>query len=270
MLAAFTFMILLAPQDPLPPARPEPGRSSSFSSGSRGLASRFVDFHEAIDRRGFLAVVGTLQKGKYGKRKRLKNGRLGDATRSVSVSGTQYFELPVRAPIRLRAVLAGKPKSKSKVTIQFRVQLARLPSGEEQRQTMTANAVKIEPDMLALWILAAPLEGRGTELLHVIPFEAEAEAEADSDGEEKFIDAMADFVTVNQRLLALERALDAFDSAADDVARKKARARLTRLLEDKIELRRPELDSLMESRAGPWERRARTRLEPGPAAGAPS
>ena len=111
--------------------------------------------------------------------------------------------------------------------------------------------------MLALWVLSKPKKGRGTELLHVIPFDPKVDT--GTDAEKKFVDAMRDFVTINQRLLAFEQALEAHGAAANDALRKKAVVDLAALLDEKIELLRPELDGLLRQKVGPWEKRAQDR-----------
>ena len=268
MLAAFSFVALVCPQEVEVPAKPDQVLRSSLGSGNRGVAQQFVDFHDELDHRGFVAVVGTLDKTRDGKRRRLPEGKLTSGGGSVSVSGTQYFEVPVRASLRVRAILAGELKSKSKVKFDLRVQLARLPSGEERRQTMDGNAAEFEPGMLGLWVLAAADKGRGMQLRHVIPFDPKVGGEIYDEG--KFVDAMADFVTINKRVARLEQGLQAFDAAVEAADRVKARAGLSALLEEDIELRRPELDGLLQSRCGPWEDRARKRLEAAPGAAPPA
>lgn len=256
MLAVLAMFSVLVPQQP-----PAPGVVSS--SGGGGLAARFVDFHADLDRIGFVAVVGTLQKGRDGRRKRLENGKLGDATSTTSVSGTQYFAVPVKAPVKVHARLAGKSAGKSggKVALEFDVQLARLPDGKERRQTMTARAVEIETGMLALWVAAKAEKGRGAELLHVIAFDPKVDE--GKNAEQQFTDAMRDFVTINQRLLAFEQGLADYAAAADDAERARARARLAALLDRKTELLTPELDALMQSQIAPWQQRARDRVGAG-------
>ena len=255
LIAAFTSAALLAAQDPGKPAKPDDAGSVTQSSGSQ-QDRRFVDFHAAMDRVGFVAVVGTMQKTREDKRKRLKDGRLGNASQSVSVSGTQFFEVRVRAPIEVRAVLDGKPKGK--VKLEFQAQLARLPSGKERRQTRTPDATELQTGMLALWILADKPKGRGRDLLHVIAFDPKLDTGRDP--EASFVETMTDFVTINRRTLELEQALEAYDQAIDDAARKIAQQRLQELVEDEIELLQPELESLMRAQHDPWLRRVQKRI----------
>lgn len=262
MLAALSLVCLAFPQDPESVIEEIQQGNTTLGTTRSGLARQFVDFHEDLDHRGFLAVVGTLDKTKDGRRRRMPEGKMVRGGSTVTVSGAQYFEVPVKASIKVGSVLAGK--AGSKVRFDLKVQLVRLPSGEERRQTMVGKPKEFEPGMLGLWILAAPAKGRGLELRHVIPFDAKADEAINDEG--KFVDAMADFVTINERLAKLQQGLAAFDAAVEAVDRAKARTHLTQLLEEEFELRRPELDSLLEGRVGPWEARIKKRLEAAPEA----
>jgi hypothetical protein len=139
------------------------------------------------------------------------------------------------------------------------VQLARLPDGNERRQTMTPDAAEVRQGMLALWVLVPPAKGRGLELVHVIAFDSAIDKGRDPEG--GFAKAMADLVAINQRVPAFEQALAAFEVAVEpaDVAR--ARQKLQALLDEKVALLRPELDGLLQQKVGPFAQRARERLQ---------
>src|SRR5262245_25092036 len=105
MLALFLPVLLAAPQLPPMPAM------------AQSPQQRFIDFSEDLDRKSLVAVVGGIDKLKEGKRERIEEGKLGNASGSVSVSGTQYFKVPVTGQIQPRAVLIGS--GKDKVTLEF-------------------------------------------------------------------------------------------------------------------------------------------------------
>ncbi len=75
--------LLLAPQLPPMPAMVQSPQA------------RFIDFSEDLDRKSLIAIVGPIDKLKEGKRERIEEGKLGNASGSTSVSGTQYFKVPV-------------------------------------------------------------------------------------------------------------------------------------------------------------------------------
>ncbi|MEC7583395.1 MAG: hypothetical protein VYE77_03685 [Planctomycetota bacterium] len=263
MLAALSLVCLAFPQDPESLIEEIKKGNTTQGTTRSGLSRQFVDFHEDLDHRGFVAVVGTLDKTKDGRRRRMPEGKMVRGGSTITVSGAQYFEVPVKASIKAQSVLAGK--AGSKVRFDVKVQLVRLPSGEERRQTMSSKPQEFAPGMLGLWILAAPAKGRGLELRHVIPFDAKADESINDEG--KFADAMADFVTINQRLAELQQGLASFDAAVDVADRARCRAQLEELLAEEIELRRPELDGLLADRTGPWTGRIKKRLEATPDAG---
>jgi hypothetical protein len=216
---------------------------------------RFVDFSKDLDRPGIAVVVGRLGKCKEGKRERLADGKLGGAGSVSQVSGTQYFKVPVQASIAAKTTLVGKP---DKLQLTFDMQLARLPDGKEQRQSMTGNGAPLEEDMLALWVVAPRAKGKGLELLHVIPFDKNVDKGPDA--ELQFGDAMADYYTVNRRAHDLRAALEATDKAADPESRKKQLAALRELKDQKVELHHSENDALLTQHVGPLEARAQKRL----------
>jgi hypothetical protein len=230
----------------------------SLSQGTlpQGLAQRFVDFSGDLDRSGLLAVVGTLGKLKEGRRERLEEGKLGGPSTSVSVSGTQYFKVPASGPLQPQAVLIGG--TKGKLGVEFDLQLARLPDGKERRQSMTANPAPVEEGMLALWVLAPRHRGKGLELLHVVAFDPTQDTGADARG--TFVDAMRDFVAINQRVHDLKQAIAALEQAVGPEAQTKARDALRAVLDAKFEPRRPELQSVASSQLWPFEKRAKDRL----------
>jgi hypothetical protein len=195
-------------------------------------------------------VVGTLDKWKEGKRERLADGQLGGAGQVASVSGTQYFKVPVTAALRPRKVLHGKAET---VALQFDVQLARLPDGKERRQV--ADGAPLAEGGLALFVVV-PKPKKGFELRQVIVFDPDAE----KGGEASFVDTMHDYYVVNRRMHALTRALDAADQAKDDAGRKAALATLREVLAAKPELKQPRNDLLLGQHVAPLEQRAEKRL----------
>jgi hypothetical protein len=236
----FTLSLFLpTPQQPSLPQNPQ---------------QRFLDLSDELDRRGLVAVVGTLDKLKEGKRERLEDGKLGNSTSNVSVSGTQYFKVAVTTQVVARAVLLGA--GKDKLPLEFDLQVARLPDGKERRQAMTANAPQLQDGTLALWVLAPRDKGKGMEILHVVPFDPAQ----DKGDEAAFTDAMRDAVGCSQRLGALKKALADFEGARDAAAKSKARDALRALVEAKFETKRPELQVLADTRLAPYEKRARDRL----------
>ena len=217
---------------------------------------RYVDFSADLDRTSTVVVVGTIGKLKEGKRERLADGNLGSGGASVSVSGTQYFKVPVTTTVAPRAAFVGKP---DKLQLAFDLQLARLPDGKEKRQVLTGNGAAIEEDTLVLVVAASKAKGKGLELLHVIPFDAAVDKGADP--EAKFVDAMHDFWAVNQRVHDLRARLDAVDQAAAGESKQKALAALQELLDKKLELRQSTNDGLIAQHVGPLETRAKKRLD---------
>lgn len=232
---------VLAAQNPALPASPQ---------------MRYVDFSADLDRTSTVVVVGTIGKFKEGKRERLADGNLGSGSANVSVSGTQYFKVPVTATVAPRAAFVGKAE---KLQIGFDVQLARLPDGKEKRQALTGNRAPVEEDTLALFVVAAKAKGKGLELLHVIPFDAAVDKGADP--EKTFADTMHDFYVVNQRVHDLRARLDAVDQASGVEAKQKALAALKELLDKKVELKQTANDALLTQHVGPLETRAKKRLD---------
>ncbi|HEU4419743.1 MAG TPA: hypothetical protein VFT55_12465 [Planctomycetota bacterium] len=216
---------------------------------------RYVDFSKDLARPDVLVVVGRFGKWKEGKRERLADGRLGGPMQSTSVSGTQYFKVPVQAPVQPRATFHGKA---DKIELGFDIQLARLPDGKERRQSMTGNGASLAEDQLALFVMAPRDKGKGMAMLHVIPFDPSVDQGADA--EAGFTDTMHDFYVVNQRVHELETALAAVDKAADAPAKAAAGKQLEELLAQKPQLHRPKNDGLLAMHVAPLEQRARTRL----------
>lgn len=242
---AFAAVVPLAAQTPAVPTMPALAGTSS---------TRFVDFHRDLARSDVVVVLGTLGKGKEGKRERLPDGKLGGAGSVVAITGTQFFKVPVQAPVQPRATFAGKV---DKPSIAFDVQIARLPDGKEQRQSTTATAAPMDEGMLALFVLA-PRDKKGFELLHVIPFDAKVDTGPDA--EAVFGDTMADVHAINRRMLDLENALAAADRAKDDAQKKPAIAALKDLLDKPLELRRAQNDGLLAQYVAPLEARAKKRV----------
>jgi hypothetical protein len=213
---------------------------------------RFVDFSQDLAMPGTIVVVGTLTRWKEGKRERLADGQLGGGGQVASVSGTQYFKVPVTASLQARTTFHGKPEN---VTLAFDVQLARLPDGKERRQM--AGGVPIEEDRLALLVIA-PKPKKGFELRHAIAFDPAAGKGGDD--EAAFVDTMRDYYTVNRRLRELTDALAALDQAKDEAGRKAAVDALREVLARKPELKNPKNDTLLAQHVAPLEQRAENRL----------
>lgn len=209
---------------------------------------RFVDFHTALAGSGVSVVVGTLGKWKEGRRERLADGQLGGHGQVASISGTQYFKVPVTAPVHVRATFHG---TAAKPVLAFDVQLARLPDGKERRQTL--DGVALAEHMLALFVVRE--QKKGCELLHVIPFDGRLHP--GGDGEAGFVDAMHDVCTVNRRMLDLERGIAALDGATDAAARQAAAKALAELVAAGPELRESASDALLAQHVAPLEARAR-------------
>ncbi|HZN37477.1 MAG TPA: hypothetical protein VFD82_01670 [Planctomycetota bacterium] len=231
----------LCGQTPLPP------------TGAAATA-RYVDFSKDLARPGVVVVVGRFGKWKEGKRERLADGKLGGAMLSMAISGTQYFKVPVQAPVEPRALFHGKA---DKIQLGFDVQVARLPDGKERRQSMTGNGASLAEDQLALFVIAPRDKGKGLLLLHVIPFDSSVDQGADAEAE--FSDSMHDFYVVNKRVHELETALAAVDKAADATAKAAAGKQLEELLAQP-QLHHPKSDGLLATHVAPLEQRARTRL----------
>jgi hypothetical protein len=211
---------------------------------------RFVDFSGHLAHPGACVVVGTLTGWKEGKRERLADGQLGGSGSVASVSGTQYFKVPVTAGIKVRTTFLGKPAD---VKLQFDVQLARLPDGKERRQV--DGGAELADDQLALFVFT-PAKKKGHELCAVVPYDPKEE----KGGEASFVDSMRDYFTVNQRMADLKKALDAFDKAADAAAKKAAATALRELVDKKPELKVGKNDGLLTTHCGPLEQRAQKRL----------
>jgi len=243
-LAAVCCVCLVAPA-------PVAGQSPSHLA----QAGRYVDFHQALADPNVAVVVGTLGKPKEGKRERLAEGQLGGAGSVSSVSGTQYFKVPVTAKVQVRSTFQGKVDNPA---LAFDVQVARLPDGKEQRQTMLPNAAKLGDGTLALFVLRPRPKGKGHELVGVIPFDEQVDAAQDA--EAGFVDTMHDFYVVNRHVLDLEQALRAFDEAAAGKAREDAARLLQQLVTKRPELKQVANDNLWAQHAGALEARARQRL----------
>lgn len=217
-----------------------------------GVGSRFVDFHEDLAHSGAVVVVGTLTKWKEGKRERLAEGQLGGGGQVASVSGTQYFQVPVTASLRPRATLHGKADD---AVVTFDVQVARLPDGKERRQMRSGTP--IAEDQLALFVVL-PRPKKGFELRHVIVFDPATEEGAGA--EAAFADSMRDYYTVNRRMCDLTQALAKLDAAKDEAQRQEAATALRELLAAKPELKAPKNDQLLTQHVAPLEKRAEKRL----------
>jgi hypothetical protein len=215
-----------------------------------GGGQHFVDFSQHLAHPGACVVVGTLGKWKEGKREKMAEGQLGGGAQVASISGTQYFKVPVTAPVKARSTLHGKADG---VVLQFDVQLARLPDGKEHRQVQ--GGTELAEDQLALFVFV-PGKKKGHELRAVVAFDSKVEA----GGEASFVDTMRDHYTVNRRMHELTTALDVLDRAKDDGAKKAARQALQELVDKKPELKNPKHDGLLTMHCGPLEQRALKRL----------
>ena len=247
MLTLLSVVAFLVPQNP----------AAAPGAAPPGPAARFVDFSDEFDQPGFAAVLGTLGKLKEGKRERLENGQLGGAGAVASVSGTQYYKAPVTAPIEPRKLLAGAAPGKP--VLQFEVQIARLPDGKERRQLTAGNAAPVAEGALGLFVIDAGNKSKGTQLRHLVAFDARAFPGAD--GETAFADAMSDVVAVNRHMHALEQALAAVDAAKGDDAVSKAKAALQGLVDRRPEMLRTDDDALLAMHVAPLEQRAKKRLQ---------
>lgn len=217
---------------------------------------RFVDFSKDLADAGVVVVVGPLGKWKEGKRERLADGTLGGAGATSSVSGTQYFKVPVQAAVQVRRTFQGKA---DKPVLGFDVQLARLPDGKEQRQLMTSNAAKLEEGTLAMFVLRERAKGKGYDLVHAIPFARELDKQKDA--EAGFVDTMHDFYVVNRYVADLELALQRLDGAAQGKEREDAAKAVKKVLDERPELKQHENDVLWGQHAGTLEQRAKKRLD---------
>jgi hypothetical protein len=240
VVAAFS---LLAPQ--LPP---------SAGGIAKSPTARYVDCSDELDRVNVSVVLGKLGKLKEGKRERLPDGQLGGAGQVASVSGTQYFKVPVTAPVEVRTTLAG-PKL-TRAVLQFEQQIARLPDGKERRQLRTADAAELGEATPTLFVLEIDPKTKEAKLLHAVPFDAK-----DDKGEDAFVAAMRDMVAVNVYVHQLKVALAELDAAKGEEPITKAKAALKELLDRRPELQRPEDDAMLTMHAAPFEQRARKRVD---------
>jgi hypothetical protein len=223
----------------------------------KGPAARWVDFHAELDRPGLTAVIGTLGRLKEGKRERQPDGKLGGSTASASVSGTQYFKAAATAPVDVQKTLLGAPAEKP--SLQFELQIARLPDGKERRQLTNGSGAAIADGALGMFVFDPAAKGKSAQLIALVPFDA-AQFQG-SRAEAEFGDAMADVVAVNVYLHALESALAAVDAAKGDDALARARAELKARLDKRPEMKRTDDEQLLSTHAGPLEARARKRLD---------
>jgi hypothetical protein len=249
MLLALLALVVLPPQVP------------GVVAG-KGPAARWVDFHAELDRPALTVVIGTLGKLKEGKRERLPDGKLGGSTASASVSGTQYFKTVATAPVDVQKTLLGAPAEKP--SLQFEVQIARLPDGKERRQLTTGSGTPVAEGALGMFVFDPAAKGKSAQLIALVPFDAAQFDGAQWNGgraEAAFGDAMADVVAVNVYLHALEQALAAVDAAKGDDALARARAALKGVLDKKPEMKRTDDDQLLSMHAGPLEARAKKRLD---------
>ncbi len=245
-------------QDPTPPKLPDVSLPAMNLAAGGG---RYVDYAGELDDPELVVAVGKLASWKEGKRERLADGKLGGGGSVSSVGGTQYFKVPATATLQPRLLLRGK---NGKVQVAFDLQVARLPDGKDQRQLLQDGAVSLTEDTLALFVLQKRDKQKHHTLLHVLPFDPKVDK--GSDGELQFVDAMRDVHTINGRVQALTKALDAYDKADDGAPRDKALLQLGYLLDQKPEMKQPRNDGLLQQHCGPLEQRAKKRIDDADAA----
>ena len=244
MLALLATVVSLAlPQQPTNPA-----------AIARSPQQRFVDFSADLDRVDVVVAIGALGKGREGRREKIDDGKLGGGGSVIEVSGTQYFKATVTMPLEIRRILDGKPVNKP--TLQFELQIARLPDGKERRQLRDAAGTPIGDGLIGLFVLAPEQKGKHLRLLHVIAYDPKSDAQ----GEAGFGDFARDVVVVNRHIAALRAATAAVDEAKGDEARTAARTALQELVDKRPEMLRTDDDSLLTSFVAPLEERARKRL----------
>ncbi|MBK8100215.1 MAG: hypothetical protein IPK26_24190 [Planctomycetes bacterium] len=244
MLAVLaTVASLLLPQQPTNPA-----------AIARSPQQRFVDFSADLDRVDVVVAIGALGKGREGRREKIDDGKLGGGGSVIEVSGTQYFKATVTTPIEVRKALVGTAPARP--TLQFELQIARMPDGKERRQLRDAAGTPIGDGLIGLFVLAPEPKGKHLRLLHVIAYDPKVDVQ----GEAGFGDFVRDVVAVNRHIAALRAALVAVDEAKDDAARTAARKALQELVDRRPEMLRTDDDALLSSFVAPLEERARKRL----------
>jgi hypothetical protein len=243
MLTVAVAFALLAPQQP-----------PLLSGLAKTPTARYVDCSDELDRVNVSVVLGKLGKLKEGKRERLPDGQLGGAGQVASVSGTQYFKVPVTAAVEVKTTLAGAKLTRA--VLQFEQQVARLPDGKERRQLRTADAAELGEATPTLFVLEIDAKTKEAKLLHAIPFDAKEDK-----GEDAFVATMKDIVAVNVYVHQLKLALAEVDTASGEAAVAKAKTALKELLDKRPELQRPEDDAMLTMHAGPFEQRARKRVD---------
>lgn len=234
------------------PSLPTLPNVQSLASGNQ----RYVDYSRDLDDPNLLVVVARLGPWKEGKRERLADGQLGGGGAVTVVSGTQFFRVPVQAPVVVQTTLLGQP---GKTAVGFDVQVARLPDGTERRQLVEPQGLELAEGTLALFVLQKQDKKKTLLLCHVLPFDPNVDK--GPDGELQFAEAMRDVHTVNRRVHALTKALAAYDQAEPGKPRDRALADLTALLEQKPEMKQPRHDALLLQHTGPLEERAKKRLD---------
>lgn len=243
---------LAAPAIAQVPPMPSLPNVQSLATGNQ----RYVDYSRDLDDPHLLVVVGRLGPFKEGKRERLADGQLGGSGAVSVVSGTQFFRVPVQAPVVTQVTLHGQP---GKTPVGFDVQVARLPDGNERRQLVEPQGLELAEGTLALFVLQKQDKKKTLLLRHVLPFDPNVDK--GPDGELQFAEAMRDVHTVNRRVHALTKALAAYDQAEPGKAKDRALADLAQLLEQKPEMRQPRHDVLLQQHCGPLEDRAKKRLD---------
>lgn len=250
-IATLTVVSLLAAIPQKPPAV-EGVRSSLGSSGMTG----FVDFSADLDRVTVKLGLGELGKFRDGKRTRIKDAdaHVGTGSSVSRVSGTQYYRVKSRTTLDLDTVLSGAA-GKTKLPLEFDVQLAKMPGGELRRQVLSKQQGQIEvtEGMYGLWILETdPKQKTLHRVVHVIPQPKDMKRA-------RFIEDVHDMLAINRRLNELKAAHEGASRRRGkgepmDEIRKTLDAVLAR---EKVTLRNPENDRWTSGVLGPWKRRLR-------------
>lgn len=217
---------------------------------------RFVDFSADLARPGVHVVIGELTRLRDGKRERMRDGALGNASSSVSISGIVFYKVAVTGRVDVAETLAGKDID-GRLDLAFDVQWAKLPDGSERRQSLTGNGARIEKDMRALWVVEDPPKGSTRKLLHVIA----ADPDGGDDAEASFATDMKDFVAINRRIAELVAALDGVEPKDGLAVPESAIAELRKVADAELECLDPANQGLVSTRVEPLVQRAKKKLE---------
>ncbi len=221
----------------------------------QGPQQRFLDYSKDLERPTVSVVIGTLGRFQEGRRERLEDGALGGPGARSSVSGTQFFKVPVRTSLQVQEVLAGgKP---ARTNLEFELQLARLPDGSERRQVIGGNGAPLETGVQALWVVELPEKGKALQLLHVLPRDPRID-----DDPRAFADLCRDFTAINRHVADLRAALAALEAApkGEPGSLPRALEGLRQVLAARPTLKEPKHDAVLQQHAGPLEARAKQAL----------